>query len=218
MKKESSWVKDGSVSPALRICDPLRKDPLVLAKKSDATTNPKSVPILAHIESKGGSDLITTVSDFKAQEECELSPVITTATPIVARSPCSAFSLEWPPANQEAAARLQWPEPTQKGERQSEGLSQAIPQWLGPFSPIHLPSDPEDTSILEPLDAFKEDTLTDKIPIQENGLRSEGYFSEWIRSEDWQAIEEEEEDPSADQKQNQNKDRSKDEAGMQDER
>ncbi|KAG0005748.1 hypothetical protein BGZ80_005876 [Entomortierella chlamydospora] len=136
--------------------------------------------------------------NLEHQQEDGLSPLISSATSEFGQS---LSSPEWPPANQEAAKRLQLSGGAIKEEcftkllghdqTEAEGISATAP-WSIQFSPIILPTDPEDTSILEPLDALNEADQVYDTTIQVDGWGSDCSLPEMIRSEDWQGFDDSE--------------------------
>ncbi|KAF9116126.1 hypothetical protein BGX27_004709 [Mortierella sp. AM989] len=131
--------------------------------------------------------------ELDAAEEEGLSPVISNVTPEYGRS-CNLLSQEWP-ANQEAARLLELSKTAEKerhdilGSRDQfqndiEGMP-SIGHWPMLFTPVLLPTDPEDITILEPLDALNESPQAHGITLQTNDWSSDCSFPEMIRSEDW---------------------------------
>ncbi|KAF9175523.1 hypothetical protein BGX21_008139 [Mortierella sp. AD011] len=131
------------------------------------------------------------------QEE-GLSPLLSSATSEFGQS---LSSPEWPPANLEVAKRLQLSGGASKeeyfielhghGQTETDGISTIAP-WSIQFSPIILPTDPEDTSILEPLDALNEADHVYDTTIQVDDWCSDCSLPEMIRSEDWQGFDDSE--------------------------
>ncbi|KAG0295128.1 hypothetical protein BGZ98_001511 [Dissophora globulifera] len=143
---------------------------------------------------------VLTISSKQTGIELEdylLSPIVSTATPVIRYSSLNSQSLDWPPANQEAARRLQWPDLNDRdhAEDLDTRISAPSPRL---YSPIHLPSDPEDTSILEAFDVFNGESLIRSAFVQEVEWRPDS-FSEWIGSDDWPTIDEA--DPSTNKSQ-----------------
>ncbi|KAI1302836.1 hypothetical protein EDD11_005482 [Mortierella claussenii] len=163
------------------------------------------------------------LGDCDSLPDEEPSPVISVPTPIFAQTPQGALSMEWIPGNQEAAIRLQLlDEVIQSSELDSESYlngfaSQVLEHqeemsverlglvnpWPILFSPIQLPSDPEDTSVLELASASIEMTAQGTLPRvaiekreeeEEHEWRAVCSSSDWLLSEDWLDIAETEKD------------------------
>ncbi|KAG0317274.1 hypothetical protein BGZ99_006416 [Dissophora globulifera] len=151
-------------------------------------------------ESQMPREDVSTTSSKQTGIELEdylLSPIVSAATPVIRYSSLNSQSLDWPPANQEAARRLQWPDLNDRDHAEDLDTRIGAPSPRL-YSPIHLPSDPEDTSILEALDVFNGESLIRSTFVQEVEWRPDS-FSEWIGSDDWPTIDEA--DPSTDKSQ-----------------
>ncbi|KAF9939435.1 hypothetical protein BGZ65_010489 [Modicella reniformis] len=171
-----------------------------------------------HVYVNTSAEMATSLDNPCAPQEDECSPVVSIDTPVLdERSPSweSLFS-EWPPGNQEAARRIEQRQPHQEWSDDpfyNPGTAHTVvdtPSWPVLFSPILLPSDPEDTSVLEALEHLKEDDINAEIKaktrteakataeakdtaktcesgVQEIWCHSDPLPSEWIRMEDWRS-------------------------------
>ncbi|KAF8985080.1 hypothetical protein BGZ46_006042 [Entomortierella lignicola] len=139
---------------------------------------------------------ITVENDSECQQEEVYSPIVSCTTqeyeqPLNLLSP----SPEWPPANQEAAKGLPLLLDAEKREQGIPGSiyhNQTEPEsilsnapWSTLFTPILLPADPEDTSILEPLDALDETIQVDDVLLHPDDWSLDCSFPEMIQPEDW---------------------------------
>ncbi|KAF9209749.1 hypothetical protein BGZ49_001391 [Haplosporangium sp. Z 27] len=139
---------------------------------------------------------ITVENDSECQQEEVYSPIVSCTTqeyeqPLNLLSP----SPEWPPANQEAAEGLPLLLDAEKREQGIPGSiyhNQTEPEsilsnapWSTLFTPILLPADPEDTSILEPLDALDETIQVDDVLLHPDDWSLDCSFPEMIQPEDW---------------------------------
>ncbi|KAG0356306.1 hypothetical protein BGZ54_000774 [Gamsiella multidivaricata] len=161
--------------------------------------SPVSVPVDPKCSTSGG------VGDQPALNENDISPLVSSPTPEPVRTRFETFeplSYEWPPANQGATGRFQWPEAHSPDWTTAQVQNQSVcPIFYGsmPVSPAQSPSNPGDTNILEPLDTLEDDTWGNSISLLEYEWQSIASSSEWIRSEDWQTMDEK--GQSADQNQ-----------------
>lgn len=149
----------------------------------------------------------TALDSQPMPEECSVrSPVVSMATPVYDGSSLDYSFSDWPPCNQEAArgAREECKMCSQNQRLRDEqsdsqspilgGDTHVTSFWSVSFSPIELPSDPEDTSVLEHLEVLKEVTEDEPGPeaaaqveiedFQDSGESSDASFSEWMQAED----------------------------------
>ncbi|KAF9365335.1 hypothetical protein BGX34_010461 [Mortierella sp. NVP85] len=144
--------------------------------------------VSSEIPSEAQCGVATPLNSQPMQEEC--SPVVSTATPIYDEFSLESMFSKWPPCNQEAERGTQQEEYSQtQGED-----THVISFWSVLSSPIQLPSDPEDTSVLEHLEvlpAMTEDepglgvvSQVEIADVQDSGESTDASFSEWMQSED----------------------------------
>jgi len=170
-----------------RVVDPDKVATHVTEAQNVALEAPVSSE-MALIPSEAQCGVATPLNSQPIQEEC--SPVVSMATPTFDESSLESMFSKWPPCNQEAERGTQQEEYSQT---QGEGTHIAS-FWSVLSSPIQLPSDPEDTSVLEHLEvlpAIIEDEPGPRVTsqaeiadVQDSGESTDASFSEWMQSED----------------------------------
>ena len=168
-----------------RVVDPDKVATHVTEAQNVALEAPASSEMVL-IPSEAQCGVATPLNSQPMQEEC--SPVVSMATPTF--DDLESMFSKWPPCSQEAERGTQQ---EQYSRTQGED-THVISFWSVLSSPIQLPSDPEDTSVLEHLEvlpAMTEDepgprvvSQAETADVQDSGESTDASFSEWMQSED----------------------------------